>query len=75
MNDEFTRMLVVEACRIVCARVEPKTWEAFRLTMSENRPGEEVAALLGMKVPAVFKAKSRVLEFIREEIKRLDSQP
>ncbi len=56
-------------------RVEPQTWEAFQLTACENRPGEEVAALLGMNLAAVFKAKSRVLAFIRQEIKRLDGEP
>ena len=75
LNEEFTRVLVSKACEVVCARVEPQTWEAFLLTACENRPAEEVAALLGMNVAAVFKAKSRVLGFIREEVKRLDEQP
>jgi hypothetical protein len=34
-----------------------------------------VASLLGINVTAVLKAKSRVLEFIREEVRRLDGQP
>jgi hypothetical protein len=53
-------------------RVEPQTWEAFRLTACENWQGEDVAAALGMNVTAVFKAKSRVLAFIRQEVRRLD---
>jgi RNA polymerase sigma factor (sigma-70 family) len=74
LNEEFTRVLVSQACDVVRARVEPQTWEAFLLTAYENRPAEEVAAALGMNVTAVFKAKSRVLAFIREEVKRLDEQ-
>jgi RNA polymerase sigma factor (sigma-70 family) len=75
LNEEFTRVLVSQACEIVRARVAPQTWETFLLTACENRPAEEVAALFGINVTAVFKAKSRVLAFIREEIKRLDEQP
>jgi RNA polymerase sigma factor (sigma-70 family) len=72
LNKEFTHALVSQACVTVCARVDPRTWEAFLLTASENRPGEEVAAQLGMTAASVFKAKSRVLAFIRQEVKRLD---
>jgi RNA polymerase sigma factor (sigma-70 family) len=75
LNAEFTTVLVSQACAVVRARVGVQTWEAFRLTACENCQGEEVAALLGMSVPAVFKAKSRVLAFIREEVKRLDGLP
>ncbi len=74
LDEEFTRVMVSQACELVRARVEPQTWEAFRLAACENQPGDEVAALLGMNVAAVHKAKSRVLAFIREEIKRLDGQ-
>jgi RNA polymerase sigma-70 factor (ECF subfamily) len=72
LNEEFTHVLVTQACVTVCARVEPQTWNAFLLTACENRPGEEVAVQLGMNVASVFKAKSRVLAFIRQEINRLD---
>jgi hypothetical protein len=75
LNEEFTNVLVSQACAVVRARVEPQTWEAFHLLACENRPDEEVAAALGMNVMAAFKAKSRVLAFIREEIKRLDGGP
>jgi RNA polymerase sigma-70 factor (ECF subfamily) len=63
---------VGEACARARGRVEPQTWEAFRLLAREGLSGEEVAARLRMSVATVFKAKSRVLEFIRQEVKRLD---
>ena len=63
------------ACDIVRARVEPQTWEAFLLTACEGRSAEEAATLLGMNLTAVSKAKSRVLGFIRAEVKRLDKEP
>jgi RNA polymerase sigma factor (sigma-70 family) len=72
---ECTYAVVSQACALVHDRVEPQTWEAFRLTACENMPGDDVAAALGMNVTAVFKAKSRVLAYIREEVKRLDSGP
>jgi RNA polymerase sigma-70 factor (ECF subfamily) len=72
VEHEFTGAVLMQACATVHARVEPQTWEAFRLTACENRSGDDVAAALGMNVTAVFKAKSRVLQFIREEIERLD---
>ena len=75
LENEFTFAVVSQACAMVHARVEPQTWEAFRLTACENRPGEDVAAALGMNVTAVFKAKSRVLQYIRQEIERLDGEP
>ncbi len=74
LEQEFDREVVARACATVRNRVEPQTWEAFRLTASEGRPGEEVAARLGMNVMTVFKAKSRVLGFIRDEVKRLNGE-
>jgi RNA polymerase sigma-70 factor (ECF subfamily) len=53
-------------------RVEPHTWEAFRLTALEGQSGADAAALLGMQVGTVFKAKSKVQQMLREEIERLE---
>ena len=49
------------------ARVEPRTWEAFRLTAYEGLSGDAAAARLGMSSEGVFKAKSRVMGFLRED--------
>ena len=72
LDEEFDRELLAEAAERVRRRVEPHTWEAFRLTAYEGRSGDEVAAALGMSRATVFKAKSRVMAFLREEIKQLD---
>jgi RNA polymerase sigma factor (sigma-70 family) len=53
-------------------RVEPRTWEAFRLTALEGKSGADAAALLQMQVGTVFKAKSKVQQMLREEIERLE---
>jgi RNA polymerase sigma factor (sigma-70 family) len=72
LKDQFDHEIVGEACSRARARVEPQTWEAFRLLARDGLSGDDVAARLGMNVATVFKSKSRVLEFIREEVKRLE---
>jgi RNA polymerase sigma factor (sigma-70 family) len=55
-------------------RIEPHTWEAFRLTALEGQSGTDAAARLGMQVGTVFKAKSKVQQMLREEIERLEGE-
>jgi RNA polymerase sigma-70 factor (ECF subfamily) len=45
---------------------EARTWEAFRLLVLEDRPTAEVARITGMTRNALYVAKSRVLERLRE---------
>jgi RNA polymerase sigma-70 factor (ECF subfamily) len=72
LNDEFDQELLAEARDRVQQRVEPHTWEAFRLTALEALSGAEVATRLGLKVATVFKAKSKVQKMLQEEIARLE---
>ncbi len=52
--------------REVETRVQPHTWQAFRLLAIEGRPGSEVAALLGMEIStAYYVARSKVQRMIR----------
>jgi RNA polymerase sigma-70 factor (ECF subfamily) len=60
------------ATRRVRERVEPRTWEAFRLTALDGLSGAEAAARLGMHVGAVFKAKSNGKKQLQEEIRQLE---
>jgi RNA polymerase sigma factor (sigma-70 family) len=73
LEQESDRELLEIAMARVKLRVQPRTWEAFRMTAVDDRPGAEVGAHLGMKVGAVFVARSKVQKMIREEIDRLDS--
>jgi RNA polymerase sigma-70 factor (ECF subfamily) len=50
---------------------EPATLRAFRRLALDGASGTEVAAELGMSVAAVYGAKSRVLQRIRQEAKGL----
>jgi RNA polymerase sigma-70 factor (ECF subfamily) len=69
---EFDRELLEEAYARVQIRVEPHTWEAFRLTAVEGLPGDVVARRLGLSVATVFKAKGRVLKMLREVTRKLE---
>jgi RNA polymerase sigma-70 factor (ECF subfamily) len=75
IEEESNRELLERAMALVRLRVQPHTWEAFRLLALEERPGGEVAERLGMKVAAVYVAKSNVRKMIEEEIVRLDRDP
>lgn len=56
----------------VSLRVQPATWQAWRLCCREGRPAPEAARELGIDVSDVYVAKSRVLRLLREEVRRLD---
>lgn len=78
-DDLVTRMeevldgeLLAEAMLRVASRVEPKTWEAFRLTAVEGLSGAETAERLGMKVATVFVVKGRVLKMLQDEVRTLE---
>jgi RNA polymerase sigma-70 factor (ECF subfamily) len=73
LDEEYDRELLEEAMKRVQPRVEPQTWEAFRLTALERLSGAEVAGRLGVAVTAVFKAKSRVQKMLQEELHQLEA--
>ena len=56
---------------LVEAEFEPATLQAFRRLALEGASGAEVAEELGMSVAAVYVAKSRVLQRIRQEAEGL----
>jgi RNA polymerase sigma factor (sigma-70 family) len=64
--------LLEEAMARVRLRIEPRTWDAFRLLALNDWSGVQVAQHLGMKVATVFVARSKVTRMIREEVARLD---
>jgi RNA polymerase sigma-70 factor (ECF subfamily) len=72
LEAEFDRELLDAAMTQVRLRVQPHTWEAFRLTAVDGRSGAEVAKQLGMKVATVFVAKSKVRRMLQEEIGKLE---
>ena len=74
-EEEFDRELLEQAMARVRLRVQPHTWEAFRLLALEGLSGAEAAARLGMKVGAVFVAKSKVRKMLEDEIRPAGPRP
>jgi RNA polymerase sigma-70 factor (ECF subfamily) len=72
LEEEFQRELMDEAMARVRSRVDPRTWDAFRLTALEGCSGAVAAAQLQMRVAQVYLAKSAVKAMIRKEIRRLE---
>lgn len=60
--------------RRVKNRVDPKLWDAFRLTAIDGLPSADVAALLGMQIANVYRARSTVQEMIRREGRAIDAK-
>ena len=73
LEEEFDRELLEQATELVRRRAAPRTWEAFRLLALEGWSGARVAEHLGMKVAAVFVARSQVQKRLREEVRRLEA--
>jgi RNA polymerase sigma factor (sigma-70 family) len=77
LQEEFDHELLEEAMTRVRQRVEPQTWEAFRLMSIEGLSGAEAAARIPMKEAMVYVARGRVLRLLRDEVRALggDSTP
>jgi RNA polymerase sigma factor (sigma-70 family) len=73
LEEQFDTELLEVAMTRTRQRVEPHTWEAFRLTALEQHPAGEVAGRLGMNVATVYVARSKVQKLVREELQRLES--
>ena len=67
-EQEFVECALVR----VRPRVQPLTWEAFRLTALEGLSGTTASAQLGMAVTSVYKAKSNVLKLLEAEVHYLE---
>jgi RNA polymerase sigma factor (sigma-70 family) len=71
LEEEFRSELLDQAMARVRTRVEPRTWDAFRLTTLEGCSGATVADRLEMKITRVYTAKSEVKKMIRAEVRKL----
>ena len=71
LEEEAERTLLREAEERVRLRVQPHTWDAYRLLATEGLSAAEVAVRLSMPVAEVYVAKSRVVKSLREEVERL----
>jgi len=62
---------VHRALELIRIEFEDRTWQAFWAVTVDGRAPADVAVDLGMKRMAVYKAKSRVLAKLREELEGL----
>ena len=69
---EHQQRLLTWASEKVQSEVEPRTWQAFRLTAVEGRSGKEVAQELKTTVAAVYLAKSRVMARLKELVREAE---
>lgn len=73
LERECDRELLEAAAQRVRQRVEPTSWEAFRLMTEEGLSGAAAAERVGLLAAAAFKAKSRVQKMLREELQVLET--
>jgi RNA polymerase sigma-70 factor (ECF subfamily) len=73
IEDEFDLELLEQAMAQVRGRVEPGTWEAFRLTALEGVPAAEVARRLGKQVATVYVLRSNVQKFLQVAVAELEA--
>jgi RNA polymerase sigma factor (sigma-70 family) len=73
LEETFDQELLELAKEEVSRRVEPHTWEAFRLTAVEGVAAAEVAAQLGIRVATVYRARHVVQTMLRETLAALES--
>ena len=72
--EEAFDLELLEAAKVrVRTRVEPHTWEAFRLVAFDGLPVAEVASKVQMQIAMVYVAKSKVQRMLREEIGHLEA--
>jgi RNA polymerase sigma-70 factor (ECF subfamily) len=72
LEEGFDQEILEEAVRRVRLRIEPQTWEAFRLTAEEGLSGAEASARIGLRVSQVYVAKRRVRQMLQDEVRKLE---
>jgi RNA polymerase sigma factor (sigma-70 family) len=65
---EFDLELLAEAKKRVRSRVSPRDWSVYLAVAEDLRTPEDVSRELGITVPVVLLAKSRVIKLLRSEI-------
>jgi RNA polymerase sigma-70 factor (ECF subfamily) len=70
----FEQQLFALACEHVRRDFHEATWRAFWMTAIDGKSGKEVSRVLGMTTAAVYLAKRRVIERIRQQIEYLRAE-
>jgi RNA polymerase sigma-70 factor (ECF subfamily) len=72
IEDEFDLELLEQAMAAVRSRVEPATWEAFRLTALEGMSGADAARRLGKQVATVYVLRSNVQKLLQAAVAEVE---
>jgi RNA polymerase sigma-70 factor (ECF subfamily) len=72
IEDEFDLELVEMAIARIRERVEPGTWDAFRMTAIDGLPAAEAARVLGKQVATIYVARQNVQRMLRAELAALE---
>src|SRR5262249_37621052 len=72
LEEGFDQELLAEAIRRVRLRVEPRTWEAFRLTAEEGLSGAEASARISMRISQVYVAKRPVQQMLEDGVRNME---
>ena len=75
LDSEFDLELLEMAAVQVRLRVDPVTWEAFRLQAYDGLSGADTASRLSINLGSAFVAKSRVRKMLQEIVRELDAEP
>jgi RNA polymerase sigma-70 factor (ECF subfamily) len=67
----FCQQIFHMASKNVRDRVEPMTWSCFKATWMDNEVATDVAKRLGLPIQSVYVNKSRVLQMLENEVRRL----
>ena len=71
---DYERQLFALACEQVRRDFQESTWQAFWRTAIQAQSGKEVAGALGLTTAAVYLAKRRVTERLRQQIDYLRAE-
>src|SRR5262249_3489400 len=74
LEEAFDQDGLAQARDQVKARGERRTWPAVGRTAGEGVPAAEVAGRLGLRVGAVYQARSHVQKLLREAVAHLSGE-
>lgn len=70
-NEQFQQHLFATALERCKPQFNQQTWAIFEMSWLHNLPNEQVAESLGVRVEAIYLARSRVLKRLRFEVSNL----
>ena len=74
-DQEYDRRIFAWAAEQARGAFKDSTWQAFWQTAVEGKTGPEVAKILGMTVAAVYLAKGRVMERLKQIVREALDDP